>query len=86
MLQSSIKISKWFTTITPRPEATIRLIGFPHSGGGSQSFREWDQVPNHIELFIKDIHVREHGRQHGAQKLSDLRLRAVSEKVNLAPY
>lgn len=47
---------KSFVSYELRPEATIRLIGFPHSGGGPQAFREWNsQLPDHIELLSLNL-------------------------------
>ncbi|MEI8703164.1 thioesterase II family protein [Mesorhizobium sp. ISC15] len=37
----------------PKPDAPIRLIGFPYAGGGPLVFQHWiDKMPDHIELGI----------------------------------
>ncbi|WP_245501872.1 SDR family NAD(P)-dependent oxidoreductase [Mesorhizobium sp. M2A.F.Ca.ET.039.01.1.1] len=37
----------------PKPDAPIRLIGFPYAGGGPLVFQHWiDRMPDHIEFGI----------------------------------
>ncbi|WP_244662077.1 KR domain-containing protein [Mesorhizobium huakuii] len=37
----------------PKPDAPIRLIGFPYAGGGPLVFQRWiDRMPDHIEFGI----------------------------------
>lgn len=35
---------EWLTRYDPRPDARIRLICFPHGGGGPQAYRAWSQA------------------------------------------
>ncbi|PTW60203.1 acyl transferase domain-containing protein [Breoghania corrubedonensis] len=40
----------------PRPDAKVRLIGFPYAGGGPLVFQSWvDRLPDHIELGILQL-------------------------------
>lgn len=50
----------WFRTCTPRPQATLRLVCFPHAGGAASAYREWATLlPESIEL----VAVQYPGRQ-----------------------
>ncbi|MGW6055205.1 thioesterase II family protein [Streptomyces sp. NPDC055189] len=52
--------SKWFRVFTPRPDASLRLVCFPHAGGAASSFRSWAELlPSWIEL----VAVQYPGRQ-----------------------
>ena len=44
--------SKWLQTVPPRLQARVRLICFPHGGGGAQAYRDWAAVlPDWIEVL-----------------------------------
>lgn len=50
----------WFRTYTPRPQATLRLVCFPHAGGAASAYRDWAaRLPEEIEL----VAVQYPGRQ-----------------------
>ncbi|WP_405554219.1 thioesterase II family protein [Streptomyces sp. NBC_01171] len=36
----------WLHTVAERPDATHRLVCFPHAGGSASFFREWAAVPD----------------------------------------
>lgn len=44
----------------PQPQATLRIFGFPHAGGGSLLFRPWlAQTPSHVEWCLAALPGRE---------------------------
>ncbi|QIS22051.1 thioesterase II family protein [Nocardia terpenica] len=61
----------WLRRFVPRPDARVRLVCFPHAGGGATAFREWaDLLPSAVELLA----VQYPGRQDriGEPPLSDM--------------
>jgi pyochelin biosynthetic protein PchC len=50
----------WLRCRRPRPEAALRLVCFPHAGGGAGTFRGWpDLLPPWIELLAVQYPGRE---------------------------
>lgn len=46
-------MSDWLRCYHGRPTAAVRLICFPHAGGGPSSFRPWDHLlPETVELLV----------------------------------
>ncbi|GLY32366.1 thioesterase domain-containing protein [Kineosporia sp. NBRC 101731] len=45
-------MSPWLRSFNPRPGTSVRLVCFPHAGGGPSSFRPWDALlPDSVELL-----------------------------------
>ncbi|WP_168583125.1 type I polyketide synthase [Gephyromycinifex aptenodytis] len=68
---SAPKESPWFLNPQPRWEATWRLIGFPHGGGGPHAFREWPGVLHeHVEMLA--VHLPGRGSRLHEPPVSDM--------------
>jgi pyochelin biosynthetic protein PchC len=40
----------WLRTFLPRPDATLRLVCFPHAGGSAAAYRTWaGELPENVE-------------------------------------
>ena len=45
-----------FVVAQERPDAAMRLVCFPHGGGGPQTFRGWDrELPDDVELWAAQL-------------------------------
>lgn len=54
-------MSHWLVTPKPISNPRLRLVCFPHAGGGSNAFRGWaDAVPAGVELVMVRLPGREH--------------------------
>ena len=50
----------WATRPDPRPDARVRLVCFPHAGGGAAAFRGWTvELPETVELVAVRLPGRE---------------------------
>jgi medium-chain acyl-[acyl-carrier-protein] hydrolase len=45
----------WISITTPRPDATWRLVCFPHAGGGASSFFPWSRELAHIPVEVATL-------------------------------
>ncbi len=49
-------LNKWILGDDLRPESTVRIIGFPHAGGGGQAFDEWGpMLSSDMELLSVNL-------------------------------
>lgn len=49
-------MSAWFAARRPKPEARLRIFGFPYAGGAASVFREWhDLLPATVELLPVEL-------------------------------
>ena len=68
-------LARWLRVFTPRPNARVRLVCFPHAGASAGAFREWSALlPSSIEL----VAVQYPGRQDRVHET------AVSDLATLA--
>ena len=52
--------TQWFHCFRPRPKARLRLLCFPHAGGGATFFHSWsEKVPIEVELYALQLPGRE---------------------------
>ncbi len=48
--------SPWFHCPNPKPNAKVRLICFPHGGGGPQAYRNWEhELPEFVEVITVSL-------------------------------
>ncbi|ROO59770.1 pyochelin biosynthetic protein PchC [Micromonospora sp. Llam0] len=53
-------LGQWLRCYRRRPAAAVRLVCFPHAGGGAGSFRAWDALlPSSVELVCVQYPGRE---------------------------
>jgi medium-chain acyl-[acyl-carrier-protein] hydrolase len=65
----------WFHVPVPRPDAPLRLICFPHAGGGAAAFRGW---PDLMGRYIEVAAARLPGREN---RFAEPRLRRMPDAV-----
>jgi len=74
----------WYRVYAPRPKATLRLVCFPHAGGGASVFHGWaERLRESIEL----VAVQYPGRQDRSHEepIADLETLADEVVAVLAP-
>jgi pyochelin biosynthetic protein PchC len=75
----------WLRSYRPRPEAALRLVCFPHAGGGAGAFRGWpDLLPPWIELLAVQYPGRED--RFGEPLVTELPALARAVAVELAGH
>ena len=47
----------WISVTTPRPDATWRLVCFPHAGGGASSFFPWARELAHLPVEVAALRL-----------------------------
>lgn len=59
-MRLSRKVSPWLKCFIVRPKAQLRLICFPHAGGGASVYASWARLlPESIELWVLQLPGRE---------------------------
>jgi len=53
-------LGPWLRRYRPRPAAAVRLVCFPHAGGGAATFRPWEPL---LPLSVELIGVQYPGRE-----------------------
>jgi surfactin synthase thioesterase subunit len=57
---SAAGVDRWVRRLPPRPLARIRLLCFPHAGGGTSAYRRWcDLLPEEIDPSLIQLPGRE---------------------------
>ncbi|KOT89361.1 hypothetical protein ADK86_29545 [Streptomyces sp. NRRL F-5755] len=52
--------STWFRRYTPRPDADIQAVCFPHAGGAASYYRDWARAfPARFEVLVAQYPARE---------------------------
>lgn len=90
----------WFRRPRPNPDATVRLVCFPHGGGGASAYHRWAehmpatvellavQYPGHedrvLERCVTDMDTLVHRVCHGLDALLDRRLALFGHSMGAA--
>ncbi len=77
--------SPWFVCYHPQPEAQLRLICFPHGGGGPQIYRAWAEfLSPQIEVIAVNLPGR--GRRFRDPLLTQMEQVSQALVQDLLPY
>ncbi len=69
--------SQWLVNTHPRPQCKVRLVCFPHGGGGPAAYRDWaERLPEWIEVVAVSPPGR--GARHRENAIDDLTAMAES--------
>jgi pyochelin biosynthetic protein PchC len=78
--------ARWLRNYRPTPDATLRLVCFPHGGGGATFFRPWAlTAPEDVEVLVVQYPGREDRRGEAVltemSALADSAAQAIADGV-----